>query len=85
MKQTHPLRRFTMVMLTACVAVALAACGQSKADKTAEDVAAMRALMEQEAAAKKAAADKAEAENKAQFAEMKAQAASDAKKLGFSK
>ena len=41
--------------------------------------------MEKEAAEKKAAADKEAAENKARFAQLKAQAASDAKSLGFTK
>ncbi len=73
------------MILSCSLAVSLTACGQSKADKEAADVAAMRALMEKEAAEKKAAADKAEAENKQAMAKLKAQAASDAKSLGWSK
>ncbi len=69
--------------LALAAAVGLSACNQSKADKAADDVAAMRALMEKQEAEKKAAAEKAEAENRKRFAELKAQAASDAKAMGL--
>ena len=81
-RMTHGI---TAPLAIACLAVALCACGQSKADKEAADVAAMRALMEKEAAAKKAAEEQAEADNKKQLAALKAQAASDAKTMGWTK
>jgi len=79
MKTNRLSQRLTTLVAVVIVAAACAACG--KGDKTADDVAAMRALLEKQDAEKRAADDKAKADNLAAMAKLKAQAASDAKSL----
>ena len=69
--------RVALSILAIALASSLAACGQSKADKVADDVAAMRALAEKQEAERQAAKE----QEKKDFAELKAQAASDAKAM----
>ena len=80
MKTNQLAYRLTALVIACAMATLGAAC--SKADKTADDVAAMRALMERQDAEKRATEEKAKAENLAAMAKLKAQAASDAKALG---